>query len=102
MPEAFLIDIRVKALSSGGGVGGEAQAHPSRRERNHMSNETTKASRDWREVLHRLDEVRWELPMDYMEGMRVPGLIFADDTLMETMASDQAVHQVANVATLPG
>ncbi len=67
-----------------------------------MSNEETKALRDWREVLRRIDDVRWELPVDYMEGMRVPGLIFADDALMETMASDQAVHQVANVATLPG
>lgn len=40
--------------------------------------------------------------MDFMPGMRVPGLIFADDALMETMASDMAVQQVANVATLPG
>lgn len=68
-----------------------------------MSNEKKKAEeRDWRQVLRRLDEVRWELPTDFMPGMRVPGLIFADDVLMETMASDQAVQQVANVATLPG
>ena len=58
--------------------------------------------RDWREVLRRIDDVRWELPQDFMPGMLVPGLIFADDELMETMASDQAVQQVANVATLPG
>src|SRR5512143_750652 len=57
---------------------------------------------DWRSILRRIDEVRWELPQDYMPGMRVPGLIFADDALMETMASDMAVEQVANVATLPG
>src|SRR6476619_8341333 len=37
-----------------------------------------------------------------MPGMRVPGLSFADDALMQTMASDQAGQQVANVATLPG
>ena len=58
--------------------------------------------RDWRTVLRRLDAVRWELPADYMPGMRVPGLIFADDALMQTIAADQAVQQVANVATLPG
>jgi tRNA-splicing ligase RtcB len=58
--------------------------------------------RDWRTVLRRLDPVRWELPADFMPGMRVPGLIFADDVLMETLATDQAVQQVANVATLPG
>ena len=40
--------------------------------------------------------------MDFMAGMRVPGLIFANDALIETMATDMAVQQVANVATLPG
>jgi tRNA-splicing ligase RtcB len=57
---------------------------------------------DWRRVLRRLDAVRWELPPDYMDAMRVPGLIYADDDLMEAIAMDQAVQQVANVATLPG
>lgn len=61
-----------------------------------------KPQKDWRQILRRIDDVRWELPQDYMPGMRVPGLIFADDTLMGTMASDQAIEQVANVATLPG
>src|SRR5204863_1403434 len=61
-----------------------------------------KPQKDWRQILRRIDDVRWELPQDYVPGMRVPGLIFADDALMETMASDQAVEQVANVATLPG
>src|SRR5881227_816581 len=63
---------------------------------------TETTPKDWREVLRRLDGVRWELPVEHMAGMRVPGLIFADDALMETMASDQALAQVANVATLPG
>src|SRR5204862_7997921 len=61
-----------------------------------------KPQKDWRQILRRIDDVRWELRQDYVPGMRVPGLIFADDALMETMASDQAVEQVANVATLPG
>src|SRR5438094_4854525 len=34
--------------------------------------------------------------------MLLPGLIFAYDALMETMAYDQAIEQVANVASLPG
>ena len=34
--------------------------------------------------------------------MRVPGLIFSDDTLVELLRDDQSVTQVANVATLPG
>ena len=61
-----------------------------------------KPQRDWRQILRRIEEVRWELPMDFMAGMRVPGLIFANDALIETMATDMAVQQVANVATLPG
>jgi tRNA-splicing ligase RtcB (3'-phosphate/5'-hydroxy nucleic acid ligase) len=67
-----------------------------------VTKESNKPQKDWREVLRRLDEVRWELPVDYMPGMRVPGLIFANDALIETMATDMAVQQVANVATLPG
>jgi tRNA-splicing ligase RtcB (3'-phosphate/5'-hydroxy nucleic acid ligase) len=57
---------------------------------------------DWRRILRRLDEVRWELPVEYMTGMHVPGLIFASDALMASVATDMAVQQVANVATLPG
>ena len=34
--------------------------------------------------------------------MRVDGLIFADDTLIEQIKKDQGPEQVANVATLPG
>ncbi len=34
--------------------------------------------------------------------MRVDGLIFANDKLIETIRKDQAPDQVANVATLPG
>ncbi len=59
-------------------------------------------TRDWRALLRRLDAVRWELPQDAMPGMRVPALIFADEALMQAIAEDAAVEQVANVATLPG
>ena len=38
----------------------------------------------------------------YKHGMRVDGLIFADDTLIEQIRNDQAPEQVANVAFLPG
>jgi tRNA-splicing ligase RtcB len=34
--------------------------------------------------------------------MRVDGLVFADDTLMQDIRGDEALQQVANVATLPG
>ncbi|MFN7974401.1 MAG: RtcB family protein [Acidobacteriota bacterium] len=34
--------------------------------------------------------------------MRVDGIVYADDRLMETLRHDQALQQVCNVATLPG
>ncbi|MFW5952258.1 MAG: RtcB family protein [Gemmatimonadota bacterium] len=48
----------------------------------------------------RLDDYRWRIPRQ--GGMRVDGLIFADDALMRDIRSDEAVQQVANVAHLPG
>ncbi|HZQ37850.1 MAG TPA: RtcB family protein [Dehalococcoidia bacterium] len=61
-----------------------------------------KAPRDWTRVLRRLDDVRWELPADALPGMRVPGRIYANEKLIELIATDEAVGQVAGVATLPG
>src|SRR5437667_4063000 len=34
--------------------------------------------------------------------MHVPGMVYADDELIELMIADNALQQVANVATLPG
>ena len=52
--------------------------------------------------VRRLDDHRWELPQDYKPGMLVPGIIYADDEMMESIARDQSLEQVANVAFLPG
>lgn len=52
--------------------------------------------------LRKIDDFRWEIPRDYKPGMRVPGLIFADEKLLKTLRFDQALEQVANVAHLPG
>ena len=45
---------------------------------------------------------RWRIPKSYKPGMRVDGMIYADDVLIEQIRADQACEQVANVATLPG
>jgi len=34
--------------------------------------------------------------------MRVPGLVFADERLIQGIREDQALQQVVNVASLPG
>lgn len=52
--------------------------------------------------LKRIDECRWEIPRDYDPGMRVPGMIFADEKLLSKIRGDQSLKQVANVAHLPG
>ena len=52
--------------------------------------------------LRQLDDWRWEIPQDARPGMRVPGLIFASEALMQSLMKDKALEQVANVATLPG
>ena len=53
-------------------------------------------------TLERIDAVRWRIPRDPARGMRVDGVVFADDVLMEELRDDPALEQVANVATLPG
>jgi len=50
--------------------------------------------------LQRIDDYRWRIPRQ--GKMRVEGIIYADDSLMRDISGDQAVQQVANVASLPG
>jgi tRNA-splicing ligase RtcB len=50
--------------------------------------------------VRRLDEYRWLIPRQ--GRMRVEGLVFADEGLMRDIRGDQALQQVADVATLPG
>jgi tRNA-splicing ligase RtcB len=52
--------------------------------------------------LERAGECVWRIPKSYKRGMRVDGLIFASDKLIEQIRHDQAPEQVANVAFLPG
>ncbi|MBW2063639.1 MAG: RtcB family protein [Deltaproteobacteria bacterium] len=50
--------------------------------------------------LEKLDENRWLIPKK--GDMRVPGLIFSNQVLIDEIKKDQSLLQVANVATLPG
>lgn len=52
--------------------------------------------------LERVNPTCWRIPKSYKPGMRVDGLIFANDELIELIRADQAPEQVANVAFLPG
>jgi len=50
----------------------------------------------------RVEPFVWEVPVGTVDGMRVPGIVFASDDLIARAVDDRAVIQVANVATLPG
>src|SRR5438270_12211870 len=52
--------------------------------------------------LERVNDFCWRIPKSYKAGMRVDGLIYADDQMIELIRKDQAPEQVANVAFLPG
>jgi tRNA-splicing ligase RtcB len=52
--------------------------------------------------LERVDECLWRIPKSYKQGMRVDGLIYANEALIRQIRNDQAPEQVANVAFLPG
>jgi len=56
----------------------------------------------WEGKLEKVDEFRWRIPKEYKKGMRVDGLIYADETMFRQIINDQAPEQVANVAFLPG
>lgn len=50
--------------------------------------------------VQRIDAWRWRIPR---EGkMRVEGRVYAGARMMEEIRKDQALQQVADVATLPG
>ncbi len=52
--------------------------------------------------LERVGPYLWRISQDAGRGMRVPGLVVADDRLIESIRSDASLQQIANGATLPG
>ncbi|MFH1458604.1 MAG: intein-containing RctB family protein [Candidatus Omnitrophota bacterium] len=59
-------------------------------------------SEPWQGPLEKIDDFRWRIPKSYKPGMRVPGIIYADEKLLKDIRNDKALEQVANVAFLPG
>lgn len=56
----------------------------------------------WEGPLEKIDDFRWRIPKSYKPGMRVDGIIYADEKLLKDIRHDKAAEQVANVAFLPG
>jgi len=57
-------------------------------------------AQEWKGKLEKIDDYRWRLPKE--GGMRVPGLIYADEKLLIDIKKEQSLNQVRNVAHLPG
>ncbi len=56
----------------------------------------------WTGPLEKVDDYRWRIPKTYKSGMRVAGLMFASEEMLDDLLKEQALEQVANVAFLPG
>ncbi len=53
-------------------------------------------------MFQKIDNYRWLIPKSYKQGMRIEGLVYADEEMIKHIEKDQTKDQVANVATLPG
>lgn len=51
--------------------------------------------------LRKINEFIWEIPASERTGMKVPGIIIADEEILEKALEDKATEQVINVAFLP-
>ena len=51
--------------------------------------------------LEKVNDYMWKIPK-YKQGMRVPGMVFANEALLEKMRTDRTLWQCANVTQLPG
>ena len=61
-----------------------------------------KKRRGYEGPLEKVNDCCWRIPKSYKQGMRVDGLIYADESLLKSIRKDPAPEQVANVAFLPG
>jgi tRNA-splicing ligase RtcB (3'-phosphate/5'-hydroxy nucleic acid ligase) len=53
-------------------------------------------------MLQKIGENKYQIPKSYKAGMKLDGIIYANDELIKNMKNDQTLEQVANVAMLPG
>jgi tRNA-splicing ligase RtcB (3'-phosphate/5'-hydroxy nucleic acid ligase) len=51
--------------------------------------------------LEKINDYMWQIPK-YKSAMKVPGMVFANQALLEKMQTDRTLWQCSNVAQLPG
>jgi tRNA-splicing ligase RtcB (3'-phosphate/5'-hydroxy nucleic acid ligase) len=52
--------------------------------------------------IRKINDFKWEIICDKSAGMKVPGIIFADEEILEHAVKENTISQVINVANLPG
>jgi len=52
--------------------------------------------------IKRVDDLIWEVPVEYNRRMRVPARIYADEALLNGMKRDDTLNQSVNITQLPG
>jgi tRNA-splicing ligase RtcB (3'-phosphate/5'-hydroxy nucleic acid ligase) len=52
--------------------------------------------------IKKIDGYKWEIARDETLGMHVPGIVYADDEILEHARAENTLSQVVNVANLPG
>jgi tRNA-splicing ligase RtcB len=56
----------------------------------------------WQGKLEKVSEFEYRIPRSYKDGMRVDGILYTSEAMLNDLLNDQACEQVANVAMLPG
>ena len=52
--------------------------------------------------LKKVDDLIWEVPVEYNHNMRVPARVYADEALLDMMRKDDTLVQALNITQLPG
>ena len=52
--------------------------------------------------LKKVDDLIWEVPVEYNRYMRVPARVYADESLLNMMRRDDTLVQAVNITQLPG
>ncbi len=50
----------------------------------------------------KIDDLTWEVPVEYNRHMRVPARVYADEALLNMMRRDDTLVQAVNITQLPG
>jgi tRNA-splicing ligase RtcB len=52
--------------------------------------------------LKKIDDLIWEIPVEYNRYMQVPARVYADEALLNSMRRDDTLVQALNITQLPG